>query len=263
MSQKNLSIILPVYNEAENIAILVPNIKKEFETSNSSIEILIVDDNSTDNTNDVVQELDKFQNEKFSITYILRTKQNSLPMSIFEGIEKSKYKYVAWMDADGSMPPRILFQMSEIYFNKNFDVVIGSRYVDGGGYKGVKTVGETRLIEAIKNVRSSNDTVSGMLLSLMLNKFLVFLTKSEVKDITSGFLITDKINLSKEEFYGFDYGEYFIKIIHSFKNSKLNIFEHGYLCEMRMYGESKTGKNLFRLILRGLNYIKVAVKYRK
>ena len=90
MIQKNFSIIFPVYNESENILILVPNIKKEFETSNSSIEILIVDDNSTDNTKDVVQGLDKFQNEKFSITYILRTKQNSLPMSIFEGIEKSK-----------------------------------------------------------------------------------------------------------------------------------------------------------------------------
>ena len=166
-----------------------------------------------------------------------------------------------WLDADGSMSANSVYELAEKYFESSFDVVIGSRYVDGGGYKGIKEIGKTNIFKAILNVSKSNDTISGMLLSLLLNKILVFLSGSEVKDITSGFIITNKSYLKNADFENCEYGEYFIKVVYSLQLQKLNIYELGYLCETRIYGESKTGTNLIKLIFRGIGYIKVALKY--
>ena len=64
-------------------------------------------------------------------------------------------------------------------------------FVKGGGYKGVKNLNSS-LFEAVKNVKNSNDSVFGMIFSMYFNKFLVFLFNSEVKDLTSGFIVGKK-----------------------------------------------------------------------
>jgi xanthine/uracil permease len=80
-----------------------------------------------------------------------------------------------WLDADGSMTALaikdILLKLQE---DKNA-VVIGSRFVNGGGYKGVLDIEKTSFFTAIKNVRKSNDSVLGMIVSIIFNKFLNYI----------------------------------------------------------------------------------------
>ena len=89
----------------------------------------------------------------------------------------------------------------------------------------------------------------------------MFLSGSEVKDITSGFIITNKSYLKNADFERWRIRRIFYKKWLFATTSKLNIYELGYLCETRIYGESKTGTNLIKLILEN-SYIKVALKYK-
>lgn len=261
-NKKYFSIILPVLNEAENLQILVPSINSLFLDEDYRVEIVIIDDNSTDNINEVVKELAKLNSSKFLVSYFKREDENSLPLSILQGIENSKYQNIMWLDADNSMTGTAVFNLAKEYFDSSIDAIIGSRYVKGGGYKGIKVVGETSLFQAIQNVKKSNDTISGVLLSLIFNKLLVIFGNSKIKDLTSGFVIINKKFLSKSDFEGFTYGEYFIKVAYSIQKQKLSFKEIGYLCEPRIYGESKTGTNLIKLIIRGIGYLKISLKYR-
>ena len=261
-NEKKFSIILPVLNEAENLKILVPKINTLFLSENYFIEMIIVDDNSTDNISEVIHNLKDLNSSKFIVSYHRRESKNSLPLSILYGIENSKYPIVMWLDADNSMSGEAVFSLTKEYFESTFDTLIGSRYVNGGGYKGIKVVGETSLFQAIQNVQKSNDTISGVLLSLVFNKLLVIFSNSEIKDMTSGFIIINKKFLDRSDFEGFTYGEYFIKVAHSIQKQNLSFKEIGYLCEPRIYGESKTGTNLIKLIIRGLGYLKISLKFR-
>ena len=97
----NLTIILPTYNEEDNVAFLIPEIIEKFKLSNiENYEILIVDDNSSDKTQDVVID---FSKQNSDIKLIARNKQPSLPLSIYDGIINSTKENIMWLDSDGSM----------------------------------------------------------------------------------------------------------------------------------------------------------------
>ena len=76
--------------------------------------------------------------------------------------------------------------------------------------------------------------------------------------MTSGFVIINKKFLSKSDFEGFTYGEYFIKVITKLKLKNVDIVEVCYYCKPRIYGESKTSTNFLRLINLSKPYIKEA-----
>ena len=255
-----LSIILPTLNEAKNLKILIPNIIKYLNLiENIVYEIIVVDDGSTDNTREFLT------NNNFGgkVSAIYRSGKKSLPMSIYEGIENSKYLNVSWLDADGSMPPEVLKEMILINIEKSSSVVIGSRFVEGGGYKGIKEFEKNSIFSAIKNVYRSNDSVFGMLASTLFNKFLLRILDVSIKDITSGFIIGKKEYFKKEIFQKADYGDYFIYLISDLSNLKIDIVEFGYVCETRIHGVSKTSTNVWQLIKRGIPYIKAANDSRK
>ena len=110
-----LSIILPTLNEAKNLKILIPNIIKNLNLiENIVYEIIVVDDGSTDNTREFLT------NNNFGgkVSAIYRSGKKSLPMSIYEGIENSKYLNVSWLDADGSMPPEVVKEIILINIEK-------------------------------------------------------------------------------------------------------------------------------------------------
>ena len=95
-------------------------------------------------------------------------------LSIYEGIENSRIEYVMWLDADGSMPVDDMLNLVRTQKENLDDVIIGSRFVEDGGYKGVKDLSKNKFIQAIKSVRDSNDSVLGMIFSIMFNRVLNF-----------------------------------------------------------------------------------------
>ena len=255
-----ITVVLPTLNEEENIKSLIPGIVNVMDKNNIiNYEILVVDDNSQDNTNELIR-LMNISNPKINIYQ--REGLRSLPMSIWDGIDNSRYEYVMWLDADGSMPVVALEKLVNKFFIDERKVIVGSRFIQGGGYKGVSDL-NTSFIKAIKNVRNSNDSVFGMVLSIYFNKFLARVFKSPVSDLTSGFIVGNKSRFKKDFFEKSNYGEYFIYLIKDLINDNVTIEEVGYICETRVYGVSKTASSLYQLINRGIPYIKAAYNCRK
>ena len=87
------SIVIPVYNEGKKLRILIPRIYKELK--NIKFELIIVDDNSTDNT---VKILKKF-NKKI-LNHIIRKSERDLSKSCILGFRKARYKNIIVMDGD-------------------------------------------------------------------------------------------------------------------------------------------------------------------
>ena len=97
----NVSIVLPTFNEEENLKILIPDLIKHLSGVKELLfEIIVIDDNSSDATADVVSKIMETNNQ----VKLKLENQTPLPLSIYEGIEQSQYEYVMWMDADRSMP---------------------------------------------------------------------------------------------------------------------------------------------------------------
>ena len=255
-----LSIVLPTINESENLKKIIPDLISNInEIEIKNFEILVVDDGSTDDTFEFINELSNYHSY---VSLIQRDAASSLPMSIWDGLIASKYKFILWMDADGSMPPHIVKKLIIEQNNNPESVVIGSRFTEGGGYKGIKELGKTGFLEAIKNVYHSNDSVFGMIFSTLFNKFLKSIFKTNLTDITSGFIIGRKSYFAEEQFNKSEYGEYFIYLLSDLIKKKVNIIEIGYICETRIAGISKTATNIGQLIKRGIPYIQTALKVR-
>ncbi len=120
------SIIIPTYNEADNINLLIPKID---DVLNDKFlhEIIVVDDNSPDGTAKIVQKLSKKHNCKV----LVRKKEKGLSSAVIAGFAAAKGEFICVMDADLSHPPDVLPKM----FNalKKAELVVGSRLVKGGG----------------------------------------------------------------------------------------------------------------------------------
>ncbi|NBU07271.1 MAG: glycosyltransferase, partial [Acidimicrobiia bacterium] len=134
-----LSVVLPVLNERENLAELIPELCDVLGVIVTHFEILVVDDSSTDGTDALLAELSSRDRR---VRYISRVgKAASLPKSISEGVDAAVYDHVAWMDADGSMPPAAFRELIASYRSCSDadSITVGSRFVKGGGFKGVET----------------------------------------------------------------------------------------------------------------------------
>lgn len=260
MKLSGITIILPTLNEEENLKVLIPELVSQINTLQlDNYQILVVDDSSDDNTEQYIKELNSI-NEKVDI--YLRKEKRSLPMSIKDGIENSKFDYVMWLDADGSMNAEAVKKLIEKQKGNPESVIVGSRFVEGGGYKGMEITGETSFFRAMYNVSKSSDSVLATILSKIFNNLLYFLLPSSVKDITSGFIVGKKTYFNSDIFTISSYGDYFVYLINDLHKNKISVKEVGYLCEMRVYGESKTGSSILQLIKRGFPYIIAAVKCR-
>ena len=256
-----ISIVLPTLNEGENLQLLVPDIQKELKKIEiNSFEIIIVDDGSEDNSKIIVEDL---SNTYGNVRFIDRTGEKSLPLSILEGIKNSNFPYVMWLDADGSMPADTVKKLIIEQVKSPGSVIIGSRFVEGGGYKGIKKGEETSFFKAINNVYNSEDSILAVFLSKIFNQLLNRILRIGVKDLTSGFIIGKKEYFDEEAFIGASYGDYFIKLMLILKSKSITCKEIPYFCETRIFGESKTGSNYIQLFKRGLPYLKLAFKLKK
>src|SRR6266487_771963 len=123
----HITIILPTYNEAENLSKLVSALL----SLPLNLTILVVDDDSPDGTGDIADELSNHHNGKVSVVH--RAGKRGLRSAYIEGFRKAfdiGADAIVQMDADFSHDPAVLTEMARSI--TSCDVVIGSRYVKGG-----------------------------------------------------------------------------------------------------------------------------------
>lgn len=117
------TIILPTYNEAENIKKIV------LEILNLGLQIIIVDDNSPDGTGRIADELARKYN---NVNVIHNKKREGLTPAIVLGFKNCKTKIIGVMDSDLSHPVSLIPKLVE-KVKKDYDIAIGSRYMKKGG----------------------------------------------------------------------------------------------------------------------------------
>lgn len=230
----SVSVILPTYNESENIVPLIIQIISAVKNLN---EILVMDDNSHDHTAVVVRKWIKKQKHKNIVKIFVRQENHGLRQSISDGISKASGNIVVWMDADFSHPPLIIPQLVDT-IEQGYDIAVASRYMPGGVPKPSKNGKES----AISNY-----------LSIWANISLHKLFGVSFYDFTSGFVAVRKNVLRELPLEG-SYGEYFINFIIRSFDQKFRIIEVPYTSEPRLYGISKTAPSFRLLLLRIYQY---------
>ncbi|MGQ4834508.1 MAG: glycosyltransferase [Candidatus Asgardarchaeia archaeon] len=114
MNRKKVSLIIPTYNEADNIGEILSKVTQFVD------DILIIDDNSEDGTAEIAKKFDK------NVRVIIRPRKMGLNSAIYLGALNAKYKYIAVMDGDLSHPPETLKEM--LKYVPKYDIIIGTRY---------------------------------------------------------------------------------------------------------------------------------------
>jgi len=192
-------IIIPTYNEIENIERLIRNIF----SLQRKFHILVVDDNSPDGTGLKVKSL---QTEFFGSLFLEERKGKlGLGTAYIHGFKwalNRKYEYIFEMDADFSHNPNDLIRLYNACEKNGADLAIGSRYVTG--------------------VNVINWPMSRVLLSWLASKYVRVVTGMNIHDTTAGFVcykrkVLEKINLDKIRFVG-----YAFQIEMKFKTHLLN-----------------------------------------
>lgn len=123
---KEISIVIPILNESENVKLLVPEISKNIQKLKiQKFEIILIDDNSKDHIETVVKNLKK---KIKSLKLFIRKKKNKdLSKSCILGFEKSKYKNILVMDGDFQHHPKYLGNLIKNFNKFNCDIVVGAR----------------------------------------------------------------------------------------------------------------------------------------
>jgi len=169
---KKVLIVIPTYNEAENILNIIPEVLSK-TTSEYQFNVLVVDDNSPDGTADMVESLNSEH-----VFLIKRPKKNGLGTAYLVGFKyaiENKFDYVFEMDADFSHDPKYLPQFL-MKMEEGYDLVVGSRYING--------------------ISVVNWPISRLFLSYFANIYTQIITGMKVKDTTAGFMCYDVKKLS-------------------------------------------------------------------
>lgn len=214
-----ISVILPTYNEAGNIIDLIITIKKYLKKINH--EIIVVDDNSTDQTGYLTKK--NFSKDR-NVRIFIR-KKRGLATAILYGFKKARGLNIAVMDTDFNHDPKEL----RLMFNqiKKADLVVGSRYVAGGGMQ-----------NPLRHYFSS-----------IYNRLIRIILQLPIHDNLSGFFMIKReklLKFIKEDIFR-GYGDYFIRFINSANNKKLKIIEIPVYYKNRESGQSKS--QLLRMVI--------------
>ncbi len=211
MMQDLISLIIPTYNEKDNITPLVERIQKALTGYN--FEIVIVDDDSRDGTIDITQKLAA----RYPIKLIVRKEEKGLATAVIHGIKNCSGKYVCVMDADLQHPPEILPALVKAV-EDGADMAFASRYVPGGGCP------QWGLVRRI--ISKGATMVSHILLP----------SSRRVNDPMSGFFIFKRENVDPDKLKPIGYKIALeILLIGDFKDVR----EVPFLFEERISGQSK------------------------
>lgn len=198
MNQGTVSVVLPAYNEKDNLIPLIREIKAAL--SGHQKEILVVDDNSPDGTADAVRQA--YPGDK-EVVVIVRTKNKGFANSIREGLERATGSILVVMDSDFNHQPKYLPFMVDAL--SSYDCVSGSRFLYGGRM----------------------DPRSRHLLSWIFNIFVRFSTGGRVTDNLYGFVCVKRAVMEQcrydDIFWG--YGDYCIRLLYELQLRNIDILQ--------------------------------------
>jgi dolichol-phosphate mannosyltransferase len=160
-------IIIPTYNEKENVQLMIEAL---FKLSTTIFHILIVDDNSPDGTAQIVESLQKKYNSHLFL--LNRSHKEGIGPAYIDGFNyaiNNNYKRVMQMDCDFSHNPDYILDFLNFYDANNSDFAIGSRYIKGIGFK--------------------NWSLKRILISKGASLYIRTLLNLPIKDPTAGFSI--------------------------------------------------------------------------
>ncbi len=235
-------VIIPTYNEIENIERLIRNIfslQREFD-------VLVIDDNSPDHTALVVKSL----SEQFPERLFLEQRKGKLGLGTayihgFKWALERDYEYIFEMDADFSHNPNDLIRLYNACSRQEYDMAIGSRYKTG--------------------VNVVNWPMSRVLLSWLASKYVRLITGMDIYDTTAGFVcyrraVLERIHLDKVQFVG-----YAFQIEMKFKTylSKFKIVEVPVIFTDRTKGESKMSGGIISEAIFGVLTMKLRSLFTK
>ncbi|CZT99079.1 hypothetical protein PFAG_03540 [Plasmodium falciparum Santa Lucia] len=213
------SIILPTYNEKENLPYLIYMIIDELNKHEIKFEIIVIDDNSQDGTADVYKKLQNiFKDEELLL--IQRKGKLGLGSAYMEGLKNVTGDFVIIMDADLSHHPKYIYNFIKKQREKNCDIVTGTRYKNQGGISGWSF--NRIIISRVAN---------------FLAQFLLFINLS---DLTGSFRLY-KTNVLKELMQSINNTGYVFQmevLVRAYKMGK-SIEEVGYVFVDRLFGKSK------------------------
>ena len=224
-------VVIPTYNEIENIE------KFLLEISKLNVSVLVVDDNSPDGTGILVANLSKNSNK---INLLQRSGKLGLGSAYRDGFKwgiENNFLYFVEMDADFSHRFEDLESMLTV--STDNDVVIGSRYISGGGSLGWDT--KRKVLSKLANLTSK------------------ILLKSKTNDMTSGFRCYSSTSLKKIKYYNTQSDGYSFQIEMTMRSEvlRLKIREIPIIFNERRLGKSKISKKivyeaLFFLVKNGI-----------
>lgn len=129
---RTVSILVPALNEAPNVEPLLRAILEEGRASSLALEVIVIDDGSTDGTRERVRQWEK----DHPVRLLAREKERGLAGAVLAGARLAVGEVVAVMDADLSHPPEKISELVRPVLDASYDMVIGSRYVPGGSTPG-------------------------------------------------------------------------------------------------------------------------------
>ncbi len=217
------SIVIPVFNEAKNLKILVPEIFKKLKKK--KFELIIVDDNSTDGT---IKILKKFKQRNFR--HLIRKSKRDLSKSCILGFKKARYKNILVMDGDLQHKPKDIKKILRIFSKYNPDVVVGTR--------------------DLFKVKKHNLNFLRLFASRILILTVNFLLGNRTSDPMSGFFMFKKNLFVKSQEKMMQKGYKILLDLLYNKNQKVKVVDVNIEFDSRMKGKSKMSlKILFYLIL--------------
>ncbi|AJM91544.1 MULTISPECIES: glycosyltransferase family 2 protein [Nitrosopumilus] len=214
-----ISIIIPTYNESQNIVQILKSIKDNLP-KNFVTQTIIVDDNSPDGTGKIVE--DYLKNVKkmadYTIEVIHRKAKKGLGSAILNGIQQAKGDTIVIMDSDFSHPPQIIPKLIESIKKYQYDIAVASRYINGGKIQGWSFKRK------------------------IISKFATLIAKKglgiDTKDPMSGFFAFKRNIIKGLNFDAIGY-KFLLEIL--VKTKGVNIKEVPYTFQDREFGSSKLG----------------------
>jgi len=220
---KDAVVIIPTYNEIENIEAIIHAVFSQ----NNQVHVLIVDDNSPDQTAQKVEALQqKYANRLFLLK---RSGKQGLGTAYIEGFKWSlerDYEFIFEMDADFSHDPKDLIRLYKACKDQKADMTVGSRYI-----KGVNVV---------------NWPLSRVLLSYGASLYVRLITGMKILDPTAGFVcykrsVLEALDLEAIKFIGYAFQ---IEMKYNVYKKNFNIQEIPIIFTDRRYGVSKLSKGI-------------------